>query len=276
MIINPHSGHGGAEVKWKCDALPIFTAARWELETTVTTKAGQGMEIARALDTAKFDTVVVCSGDGLVHEVFNGLASRDNDAGDALRRIRLAHVPCGSGNAMSCNVNGTSKVAPAALNIVKGVEMAIDMVSVTQKTRGRYVSFLSQSVGVLAECDLATEHMRFMGENRFVVGYIQRMFSRRKFPAEVHAKVLVDGKDQVKQWYGTKRDEAEASGGESVGGWTGQGMPPLRFGTVESEVPDGWEKFQWPEMGNLYGGSVSISLSPSRVGNRLTLPTRWA
>lgn len=49
----------------------------------------------RGLDPQEFDGVIVCSGDGVLHEVVNGLMSRP-DAGDI--DIPVGAIPVGTGN----------------------------------------------------------------------------------------------------------------------------------------------------------------------------------
>ena len=61
------------------------------------------MEIAANM-SLEYDAIVTLSGDGLVHEVLNGLASR-SDAAKALD-IPVVPVPTGSGNGFSLNLNG--------------------------------------------------------------------------------------------------------------------------------------------------------------------------
>ena len=51
-----------------------------------------------------YDAIVTLSGDGLPHEVLNGLASR-SDATKALD-IPVVPVPTGSANGFSLNLNG--------------------------------------------------------------------------------------------------------------------------------------------------------------------------
>ena len=41
--------------------------------------------------------------------------------------------------------------------------MNVDVCSVTQGDR-RYFSFMTQAIGLMAELDLGTEHLRFMGD----------------------------------------------------------------------------------------------------------------
>lgn len=50
--------------------------------------------------------------------------------------------------------------------------MAIDLLSVLQSGR-RSFSFLSQSVGLMADLDLGTEHLRWMGSSRFTYGFLR-------------------------------------------------------------------------------------------------------
>lgn len=243
---------------------------------------GEGVDIAASLDIDAYDTVVACSGDGLPHEIFNGLAGRP-DARRALASMPVAHIPCGSGNAMSCNLYGTYRAGPAALAIVKGVETPLDLVRVTQGDR-RYVSFLSQSLGIVAESDLATENMRWMGGARFTVGFLARIFGGKVYPCDVAMKVEVEGTEELRGHYRRGREgvlvgaegkgDGEAEEGSSSGG-DGEGMPELRWGTVKDKVPEGWEVVSYDKLGNFYCGNVSISpfLFPLPFHPLTTVPT---
>jgi hypothetical protein len=50
--------------------------------------------------------------------------------------------------------------------------MAVDILSILQSGK-RSFSFLSQCVGLMADLDLGTEHLRWMGSNRFIYGYLR-------------------------------------------------------------------------------------------------------
>ena len=284
VLVNPHAGPGGAAKLWEHEAAPIFAAARTAVDVVTTRHCGEGVEIGRDVDIDAYDMIIACSGDGLPHEIFNGLGQRP-DARRALRELAVAHIPCGSGNAMSCNLYGTHHAAPAALAIVKGVAAPLDLVSITQGGTDeapprRYLSFLSQSLGIVAESDLATEHMRWMGGARFTVGFLARIFGKKVYPCEIAMKVEVEGKENIRAHYRRLR---EAAAGEGVGskegvgkaeeagvedGGEGEGLPELRFGTVGDKVPEGWEVISHEKLGNFYCGNVShlsfpFSLSPN-------------
>ena len=184
ILVNPHSGKGGAEKIYSRDVEPIFDAARCHIDTSSTKYGGEAREIAEKLNIDSYDAMVACSGDGLIHEIFNGLGKRP-DAKRALSKIALAHIPCGSGNGMSCNTNG-NKVSPSmsALATVKGVRTPLDLVSITQGNT-RILSFLSQAVGIVAEFDLATENLRWMGGTlRFTYGYLVRAMKKKIYPCK--------------------------------------------------------------------------------------------
>jgi sphingosine kinase len=61
---------------------------------TVTERVGHGKEIAKALDIDDYDGLVVFSGDGLIFEAVNGLASR-SDGLRALSQCPIGVIPGG-------------------------------------------------------------------------------------------------------------------------------------------------------------------------------------
>lgn len=265
VLLNPHAGKGSA-VKWyHRDVEPIFNAAGLKIDLTITKYGGEAVEIARDLDIDAFDVIVACSGDGLAHEVFNGLGKR-SDARKALSKIAVAHVPCGSGNAMSQNLYGVGTPSLAALGIVKGLPTPLDLISVTHGDK-RTLSFLSQSVGIIAESDLATEHLRWMGSARFTYGFLSRLFGKMIYPCDIAVKLVIEDKSAIKEHYrkemendepasqrrGNKfplEDDASASSGNE------EGLPPLRYGTINDKLPEGWELVPYDKIGNFYCGNV--------------------
>ncbi|KXJ91690.1 diacylglycerol kinase catalytic domain-containing protein [Microdochium bolleyi] len=263
-IVNPHAGPGGADKIWDRDVRPLFEAARMTLDVTRTSITKEAITICEQLDLSAFDVVIPCSGDGLPFECFNGLGNRP-DARKALSELAVAHIPCGSGNGMSCNLYGSPPCPSlAALSIIKGVRAKMDLMSVTQGDK-RMLSFLSQSLGIIAESDLGTEHLRWMGAKRFDVGVVQRIFSKKVYPCEVAAKVEIADKQAIKAHFKRIRaqEDEEASKDGSSGrkvlqeDWEGEGLPPLKYGTINDKVPEDWEKTTYDNMGNFYNGNMA-------------------
>ncbi len=232
--------------------------------------SGHAVEIAEKLDADAYDVIASCSGDGLPHEVFNGLGKK-KDASRALAKVAVVQLPCGTGNAMSLNLNGTDSPSMAALAVVKGLRTPLDLISITQGDR-RTLSFLSQSFGIAAESDLGTENLRWMGAARFTYGVLARILANTVYPCDV-AVQLVDGdKASIKQRH---RDHINAN---SSSPYTAQsqkdlfssssdassnqsqrpddGLPPLRFGTVQDPLPSTWRMIPYPKLGILYAGNM--------------------
>ncbi|KAK4121617.1 hypothetical protein N657DRAFT_577246 [Parathielavia appendiculata] len=277
VLVNPHAGPGGADKIWENEAKPIFEAARMPMTVVRTTYSGEAVELARDLNIDDYDIAVPCSGDGLPHEVFNGLAKRP-DARRALSKIAVCHIPCGSGNALSCNLYGTHRPTLAALGIVKGVLTPLDLVSVTHGNE-RTISFLSQAVGLIAELDLGTEHLRWMGATRFTCGFLMLALQRKTYPCDIAVKVEIDHKEDVKEHYRRVRtaestketlespkqlpshankqfNEASFSASDAVGSDDGLGLPPLKYGTAMDKLPEGWELIPYEKLGSFYCGNM--------------------
>ncbi|KAI5285536.1 sphinganine kinase lcb4 [Ascosphaera aggregata] len=285
ILVNPFGGKGHATQIYYKDIEPILAAAHCEIDVEQTKYSGHAIEIAEKLDIDAYDVIAACSGDGIPFEVFNGLAKKPN-AAEALRRLPVVNIPCGSGNAMSCNLNGTNSPSVGALCVVKGIRTPLDLVSITQGDR-RTLSFLSQSFGIIAESDLGTENVRWMGAARFTYGFLVRLLRQTCWPCDLAVKMEISSKQEIKDYYLAKVKEAKdrLAGGygdddslpssssssssslpfplppsESVS--DGKGLPPLRYGRVTDPLPDGWKLIPYEKMGNFYAGNMAY-MSPN-------------
>lgn len=266
VLVNPHSGNGSAEKWYHRDVKPLLSAARCSVDMVKTQYRGEAAEIAEKLDIEAFDMVASCSGDGLPYEVFNGFGKRA-DAKKALSKIAVVLIPCGSGNAMSCNFNGTNSTSLATLAIIKGIPTPLDLISITQGDT-RTLSFLSQSVGIVAESDLATEHLRWMGSARFNYGFLVRLWGKTIYPCDIAVKVAIEDKSSIREHYRKEQSSQELAierrgrkalpedDDSSANSGNDDGLPPLRYGTVNDKLPEGWELVPYDKLGNFYCGNV--------------------
>ncbi|KAF5018691.1 hypothetical protein F66182_9305 [Fusarium sp. NRRL 66182] len=263
VLINPNSGPGGAVKKWENEVKPLFDAARMQLDVVILKRGGEATELAQNADLTRYDTIMACSGDGTPHEIFNGLAKRP-DASKALASMAVSHIPCGSGNAFACNLYGSYRASFAALAIIKGVVTPMDLVSVTSGN-DRIISFLSQTLGLIAECDLGTEHMRWMGSTRFDIGVAQGILKRKCYPCDLAVKVEVEKKESVKTHYkhhaSTTTLAQLAKSVEAGSAYGNGGLPELKYGTIQDELPDGWELVPYDKIGTFYAGNMAY-MSP--------------
>jgi len=259
VLVNPFGGKGSAHKWYVRDIEPIFAAARCEIDVERTQFRGHAVEIAEKINTDMYDVIASCSGDGLPHEVFNGLG-RKHDALKALSKLAVVQLPCGTGNAMSWNLNGTDSTSMAALCVVKGLSTPLDLVSITQGDR-RTLSFLSQSVGLVAESDLGTENLRWMGSARFTYGILVRLLRKTVYPCDLAIKVEVGEKAAIRERYHAElSNKAPASARrENVPSPSNHelGLPHLRYGNVNDTLPDGWQTVPYNRLGNFYAGNMA-------------------
>ncbi|RDI78903.1 hypothetical protein Vi05172_g11052 [Venturia inaequalis] len=269
VFVNPYGGAGKARKYYTRDIEPIFKAAKCYPDATITQRSGHAVDLAEELDLERWDVVACCSGDGLPYEVFNGLGKKRN-ARTALGRLAVVQLPCGTGNAMSLNLNGTDSPSLAALAVVKGIRTPIDLVSVTQGDK-RTLSFLSQSVGIVAESDLGTENMRWMGSARFTIGFLQRLLGKTLWPVDLAVGVEIDDKTAIRSAYkqhmssspppskllSASSSDTELQPAPPPAGGEDEGLPPLKYGTINDPIPPSWTLEPYPNLGNFYAGNMA-------------------
>lgn len=266
VLINPFGGNGSAQKWYLRDIEPIFAAARCDVDVERTQFKGHAVDIAEKMDADAYDVIASCSGDGLPHEVFNGLGRKRN-AREALSKVAVVQLPCGTGNAMSWNLNGTGSNSMAALCIVKGIRTPLDLISITQGDC-RTLSFLSQSVGIVAESDLGTENLRWMGSARFTYGILVRLLRQTVYPCDLAVKVDIPDKAAIREHYRTELgnhakidDRREIPIGQGADGAShsqqDDGLPSLKYGSINDDLPPGWHLAPYDKLGNFYSGNMS-------------------
>lgn len=279
VLINPAGGQGNAQKLYTHDIEPILAAAGCELDVERTEYQGHAVEISEKLHLGSYDVIAACSGDGLPYEIFNGLGRR-LDATIALSNLAVVQLPCGSGNAMCWNLFGTGSPSMAALATVKGFRTPLDLVSITQADR-RTLSFLSQSFGIVAESDLNTDHLRWMGSARFTYGYLVRLLGKTVYPCEVAVKVEIASKPQIRDHYrrALTGNQSPTLSSNNVpiptsnpSSGSNTGLPDLRYGTINDPLPPDWTLVSCPTMGNFWAGNMAY-MAPATNIFQASLPS---
>lgn len=241
VLINPHSGRGNAKKTFELQCRPILEAARCSLTVIETTHKGHAEEISRSTDDlcSMYDAIICCSGDGIPHELINGFAQRkQGDAAQCLASLPICQLPCGSGNSMSISLNGTSSPSIASLYMVKGVHMPVDLMLMSQGATAKpTLSFLSQALGAIADADLGTESLRWMGPARFLLGTLSNTLQGKSYPCDIHVKFAHQTKQQVKDHYYDHHEKAPSL--DHALRSDKDLLEPL-FGSVADPVPDDW------------------------------------
>jgi sphingosine kinase len=174
-------------------------------------------------------------------------------------------------------------VAAASLNVIKGWAysqsvdgiahlflagraMKIDLFSIIQNGK-RTISFMSQALGLMAELDLGTERLRWMGDARFVLGFLRgcahefykpfecrfpdliipSVVAFKPCPVTLSIKVAARDKYAMAE---ASQSHRVATQSDSTWEDTGSSLPPLKYSRDDEE---GWVTFDKPIL-YVYGG----------------------
>lgn len=153
---------------------------RLEVVVRMTERVGHGREIAMAAPLAAaaggFDGIVCVGGDGILHEVVNGVLSRPDGAA-AAASLAFGIVPVGSGNGIAKS-HGVMPldVETVALRLLQWRVQPLDIVEVNgTAANGEHVaalpsplySLVSASYGIISDVDRESERFRWLGSLRF-------------------------------------------------------------------------------------------------------------
>ncbi|MDO4496856.1 MAG: diacylglycerol kinase family lipid kinase [Bacteroidales bacterium] len=109
FIVNPISGtHGKGELP--ALVAKMFPYPRFDVRIHITTRAGQGFQIAKEAIDRNSDTIVAVGGDGTVNEIASALAG--------CTRVKLGIIPMGSGNGLALHAE-IPLVMEEALEVIK-------------------------------------------------------------------------------------------------------------------------------------------------------------
>ncbi|KAJ4000735.1 ATP-NAD kinase-like domain-containing protein [Lentinula boryana] len=249
VLINPHGGVGKGVALFNKLVEPVFRAAGCILDLVHTTKTGDAYEIAKSLPLPEFDALITVSGDGLIHEVLNGFANHAYPR-KALQ-MPVAPIPTGSGNGLSLNLLGIEDgfdVVAASLNVIKGSPMPVDVFCFTQNGQ-RTISFMSQAVGLMADVDLGTEDLRWMGDTRFMYGLLRGLIKFKPCNVQLSYKAVEQDKKKMFENLNFRRSK-NGSVVPRENQDDNSELPESKIGLDETE---GWTTFPEPLL-YLYAG----------------------
>ena len=204
VLLNPHGGTGLARSIYDKHIEKVLKAANADITFVETTYLGHATDLMRELDVSKYDIIVCCSGDGIPFEVINGFYSRPDKGVSAFNKLAVTQLPCGSGNALSLSTHGTDNAFDATVAMLKSQRTKLDLMAVTQGTGENAttrLSFLSQCYGMIADADIGTEHLRWIGSIRFELGVLQKVLLRATYPCELWIDYATDTKQQLREHY---------------------------------------------------------------------------
>lgn len=190
VLINPFSGRRLAAANWIL-VRPILEKAHVSMTVIETQRANHAYEIVHNdIKQGDYDGIVTVSGDGLIHEVVNGLFRR-SDWLQLMSSLNLGFIPGGSANGLVKAVldHGGEEysVENAAFVVAKGRATRMDLTEIeAEYMKEKIYSFLATFWGVLADCDINSEVLRCLGPMRFTLWGIYRVFCIRHYAGSLY------------------------------------------------------------------------------------------
>ncbi|CAK8696350.1 unnamed protein product [Clavelina lepadiformis] len=194
VYINPFSGRGKAMQIYKDHVKHVFCEAEIKSTVVKTEYAGHACKLSKEIELGKYDGIVIVSGDGLVHEVINGLMDRV-DWEQAIK-TPLGIVPGGSGNALAASIVYASTghhplpdVLPSSLfEICRGKICKVDILAMetsdashVKKAKITY-GILGTVIGLISDIDIESERLRSLGsQTRMLLYALMRIATMRRY-----------------------------------------------------------------------------------------------
>jgi diacylglycerol kinase family enzyme len=204
VMVNPFSGpNRSAEQMYEETVQILLEQSQIDHDVCVTTHANHAKErMAKGYrknnassghsdedkkDILEYSAIICMGGDGIVHEVLQGIKERD-DWGLVLKQVTLGIIGAGTSNGMAKSVAHTSQqqssVLDATFLIAKGYTHPTDL-SLYQTQNNEYWSFLTFSWAMLADIDIDSEVIRFVGSLRFDLWAVWCVLHLKKYRAKL-------------------------------------------------------------------------------------------
>eukprot|EP00526_Cylindrotheca_closterium_P008899 CAMPEP_0113634194 /NCGR_PEP_ID=MMETSP0017_2-20120614/17802_1 /TAXON_ID=2856 /ORGANISM="Cylindrotheca closterium" /LENGTH=520 /DNA_ID=CAMNT_0000544877 /DNA_START=10 /DNA_END=1569 /DNA_ORIENTATION=+ /assembly_acc=CAM_ASM_000147 len=192
VLVNPYSGTKKGTQIFNDIVAPMFMEAGIDYDYLTTTSANHAFERmkeqekdSKIPDVSEYDGVVAVGGDGIIHEMFQGIRTR-SDCDEILSKLKLGVVGSGTSNGLAKTLSHASKELDSAIDyaflVAKGNSEKMDL-SQYETSSSKYLSFLTFSWSMIADIDIESEAIRFMGFLRMDIWGVLSVLRMRKYRA---------------------------------------------------------------------------------------------
>lgn len=172
LLINPIGGNGSTIEKYNMRIKPVLDSSYLTYEEIITKSADFARNYAeKEFKPEKYDIILICSGDGMIHEFINGIMNRKDDWKECIK-IPVGCLLGGSGCGIVCSIlydnNQQFNTDSATLYCVKGYYKPRDL-TLMNVENNQFYSILAMLWGFIADTDFESERMRYLGSFRFPI-----------------------------------------------------------------------------------------------------------
>ena len=199
VVVNPYSGTGQGEQIYNTTVKSMLEQAGIEHDVCITERSGHAMDRMEQITTSSddyedsgdndismYDGLIAMGGDGILWEMLQGIRARP-DADEVLQKLVIGMVGCGTSNGLAKSIlhQSMEKYSPleSTFLICKGRTAHLDLSRYETITGKSYTGFLTFSWAFIADVDLDSECIRWMGVARNDVWAAYRILLNRSYKA---------------------------------------------------------------------------------------------
>ncbi|KAJ1660906.1 Sphingosine kinase 1 [Dispira simplex] len=183
ILANPHGGTQKAPILFERVVKPMCALARVKVEFYETTHADFAYDFGQTIHAQRYTTIATLSGDGLLHQLINGIMSR-MDWQEAIK-VPLGILPGGTCNGLAKSLDMGS-LESATLSLVKGRTHAMDIMALSRPDGSITYGHLNLLWGIMADIDIESEKLRWAGPLRMNLWGMVRWLQLRRYPGRLH------------------------------------------------------------------------------------------
>ncbi|KAL7751388.1 hypothetical protein RI367_003248 [Sorochytrium milnesiophthora] len=195
VLVNPVSGHRRAVVVAKTIIAPMLSLAGIASDVVETTGRNFAHDYVQQIALDQYTALLTVGGDGITHEVFNGLLARP-DWREA-RKLPIAVIAAGSGNGLAKSLDVVDPLL-GALSAVKTRVSPLDMMSLSTEAQDGGLNVLcythlSLTWAFIADVDIGSEVIRsWAGPARMDLWAVMRILSKKMYAGRVSVLLADD------------------------------------------------------------------------------------
>lgn len=182
VFINPASGVGAAAKIFET-VEPILKEVGIKMETVETSSRGHACNFAsQHISQQDCDGIICIGGDGLVHEVVNGLLNRSDAA--IARHIPIGIIPAGTTNGLAHSL-GIHSVEDAVMRIIKMRARPLDIIRLAPLdavSKTPVYSVCSVDWGLSSQIDDSARSLRWLGRFKKYVATLYHLGTAVRIP----------------------------------------------------------------------------------------------
>ncbi|KAJ3030469.1 UNVERIFIED_CONTAM: hypothetical protein HDU68_008885 [Siphonaria sp. JEL0065] len=207
MFVNPFGGVKDAVKIFDSTVVPMLEIAGIPFERKDTEFMGHAEQIMQTIDVTKYSAFIAVSGDGVLHEVINGMMSRRDWR--VARTVPVGTIGAGSSNAMNANL-AHHFPAYGVLSIIKQTTRPMDIISTTFHNSQKVVySHLNLTWAYIADLDIESDQFRWIGREKTTLSALNRLIRLRKYRARIGILPLSEAPAYESDFHESEKLDAE-------------------------------------------------------------------